>query len=138
MPKAEQVNSTETTESAPVPNNRDDFLMENYLLQKCAAWHVDRAQPRLHWAQRDLDELQGNDTGDLDLNSLELMKEIEEDLRSWEPKTPGGADQLLGIVIEIFSHAQKEPGEHFGQGPVLDYLRNLRRSIPRFSSEKDR
>jgi|EndMetStandDraft_4_1072995.scaffolds.fasta_scaffold1104884_1 hypothetical protein len=91
MPKAEQVNSTETTESAPVPNNRDDFLMENYLLQKCAAWHVHRAQQRLHWAQRDLDELQGNDTGDLDLNSLELMKEIEEDLRSWEPKTPGGA-----------------------------------------------
>jgi hypothetical protein len=138
MPKADQVNSTATNESAPVPNNHDAFLEENYRLRQCAAWHVHRAQQRLHWAQRDLDELQGNDTGDLDVSSLEHMKDIEENLRDWEPKTPGGADQLLEIAIEIYSHAQKEPDEHFGQGPVLEYLRNLSRSIPRFSSEKDR
>jgi hypothetical protein len=45
---------------------------------------------------------------------------------------------LLEIAIAIYVHAQDEPDEHFGQGPVLEYLRNLRRSIPRFSSEKDR
>jgi hypothetical protein len=132
MAKADQVNSTDINESAPVPNNHNDFLLENYRLQKCRAWHVHRAQQRLHWAQRDLDELQGNDMGELDLSSLELMKDIEDDLRGWEPKTLGGADQLLEIAIEIYSHAQKEPDEHFGQGPLLEYLMNLRRSIARF------
>jgi hypothetical protein len=137
MPKADQVNSTDINESARVPNNHGDFSLENCRLRQCRAWHVHRAQQRLHWAQSDLDESQGNDTGDLDLSSLGLMKDIEEDLRGWEPKTPGGADQLLEIAIEIYSHAQKEPDEHFGQGPLLEYLMNLRRSIPRFSSEKD-
>jgi hypothetical protein len=132
MPKADQVNSTDASESAPVQHH-DDFLEENYRQQQCMAWHVHRAQQRLHWAQRDLNDFQGNDEGELDLSSLEHMKEIEEGLRDWEPKTPGGAVQLLEIAIEIYTHAQNEPDESFGRGPVFEYLRNLRRSIARFS-----
>ena len=131
MPKADQVNSTDIDEFAPVPNY-NDFLEENYRLQQCTAWHVHRAQQRLRWAQHNLDELQGNDTGDIDLSSLGLMKEIEENIRGWVPKTPDGAVQLLEIAIEIYSHAQNEPDEHFGRGPVLEYLRDIRRSILRF------
>jgi hypothetical protein len=96
-------------------------------------WHVHRAQQRLHWAERDLNLACGNDIGDLDLSSLECMKKIEGRLRDWEPKTPYGAARLLEIALEIQTYAATiEPDDYFGQGPVLEYLRNIRRSLERF------
>jgi hypothetical protein len=128
MAKAEQTNST--------PHATERSVEEAYGLKRCAAWHVHRAQQRLHWASRDLDDLQGNDPGALDVSSLESMKEIEGMLRDWEPETPYGAARLLEIALEIQTYAATiDPGDHFGQGPALDYLRNLRRSIDRFPDE---
>ena len=121
MAKAEQTNSTP---------HAFERRVEAYLLELCAAWHLRRAEQKLHWASRDLNELQGNNPADLDTSSLEAMKEIEGRLRDWVPKTPHGAARLLEIALEIQTHAVTiDPDDHFGQGPVLDYLANLRRSL---------
>jgi len=98
----------------------------------CAEWHVVRAQQRVNWAHGDLQSAwdHGSGYGELDLGPLERMKDIEEMLKDWEPRTMAGVRRLVEICLAIQVHAAVEgPEENFGSGPVIEYLKNIREAL---------
>src|SRR5271166_4016618 len=108
MTQADSVHSTprETASSpkAPTPSERELDIgrsVEAYYLRKCAQWHVYRARQQLHWASLNLAEETGEAKDELDTTALCNMKQIEDDLQQWVPRTTLGAERLLEIVIAI-------------------------------------
>jgi hypothetical protein len=126
----------------PAANSEGPFGdVEGGYLKMCAEWHVVRAQQRATWAQRDLESAWGLYNGsngiELDLGPLDRMKEIEECLKDFAPRTMMGARGLIEICLTIQNHAAVEsPENNFGCGPVVDYLKNIRDSLNSAPAER--
>lgn len=132
MPKSKRTRKHQlpTVNPSPFATLAVDDLDAAYL-GYCAEWHVARAEQQLHWAQGDLES--GWDTHpNLDLSALERMKDLEEMLIDWVPRTTIGVRKLVEICLAIQAHAAIEsPDDHFGRGPVIDYLKNIRKALMR-------
>ena len=95
-----------------------------------------RAQQQLHWAQGDL-ESAWDSHPNLDLSALERMKEIEDALKDWKPRSMIGVKKLVEICLAIQAYAEVEsPEDNFGQGPVIDYLKNIREALVNVPDEQ--
>jgi hypothetical protein len=134
--------SPSSTQQKGLPATRSPFErlggddLDAGYLKLCAEWHVARAQQRLHWAQGDLESAWDSHPS-LDLSALQRMKNIEIALKDWKPCSMIGVKQLVEICLTIQVYAEVEsPEDNFGQGPVIDYLKNIRDALANAPDEQ--
>ena len=65
----------------------------------------------------------------LDLEPLHRMYELEYQLAMAEPRTVLLARELLGIAVTILAYAGEDPEGTLAQGPLLDLVRNVVKSL---------
>jgi hypothetical protein len=96
----------------------------------CAEWRAARAQQQKNWAEHELAAGWGHlpDKGiDLNLEPLERMQEMEYHLSRME--TILLARELLGVCVTILAYEHEDPEHVLAQGPVLDIVRNVIKSL---------
>jgi hypothetical protein len=98
----------------------------------CAEWRAARAQQQKNWAEHELAAGWGYlpDKGiELSLEPLDKMHELEYHLSRTEPRTILLARELLGVCVTILAHETEDPEHILAQGPVLDIVRNVIKSL---------
>ena len=121
-----------TAEPSIEPNTfKSKFGNDAWLLELCAEWRECRAQMEKNWAVHQRETGWGTlPDKPLDREPLDRMQEIEWSyLSQARPRTALLACELLGIALTILAHEQEEPGAVLSQGPVLDIVRNVRKSL---------
>jgi hypothetical protein len=106
--------------------------LDRWLLKVCTDWRVYRAQQKINWARHELEHMWGTLPDvklDLDTKPLQKMKDLEEFLGEFKPKTVLAARELLRVTIEIMAHKSIEPDSHMADGPVLDIVRNVTEAL---------
>jgi hypothetical protein len=100
----------------------------------CAEWRALRAQQQKNWALHNLDTMFGRRPDrdiPLDTEPLDQMKELEYHLGEVKPRTMLLAWELLRVAITILAHRSEDPNptSYLGNGPALDILHNVLRSL---------
>lgn len=105
-------------------------------LAMCADWRAARAQQELNWAEHDkatLFDRLVSDGHELALSPLGKMYSIQSALSIVDLNTVALAIELLRICTTILAH--EDPDGTLAEGPVLQIVRNVMRSLERLPGE---
>jgi hypothetical protein len=107
---------------------------DEWILKICAEWRASRAQQQKVWAERQGATMWGvlpDDGRAVDTKALERMKDLEELLARVKPQTMLLARELLRIAMTILAYQGEadHPETYFGNGPVLEIVRNVVASL---------
>ncbi len=99
-------------------------------LKMCASWRAYRAQQQFNWASNDRVTMFNTDgDAEIDLEPLGHMQTIEQTLGEITPRTAILARELLRVALTILAHGQEHPEGYMSQGPVLEIVRNVVKSL---------
>ena len=120
--------------AGPAQPPKSKFGRDDFLLRQCAEWRAARAQQQKNWAEHEAATMWGTLPDahiKLDLEPLDRMKEIEGLLATdvGVPHTMLGARQMLGMAVTILAHTQEDPESNLAQGPLLEIVRNVIKSL---------
>ena len=116
---------------------QDHFGSDDWILKMCAEWRAARAQQQKNWAEHELATGWGclpDEGALLDLEPLSRMQDLEYHIAQSEPRTILLARELLGICVTILAHQYENPEHTLSDGPVLEIVRNVVKSLEALSS----
>lgn len=120
------------------PALSDRFGEDDWILKMCAEWRSCRAQQQKNWAEHELATGWGHlpDAGvTLDFEPLNRMHQVEHHLARAEPRTVLLARELLGMCVTILAHQYEDPEHTLAQGPVLEIVQNVIKSLDAIKSD---
>lgn len=105
--------------------------LDTLVLSTVARWQRSRAEARLEWAKQNEQSVFRTQSGDYSSpnDALDQVEACEAHLRNLEPMTTLGAMALLEVAADIISTRALDPEAQFAEGPVLEILVNVARSL---------
>lgn len=121
----------QATDSNITNLERDNRHADYSLLHTAATWQLARAQARLAFAEHDLKTLFYTRKAEIETpaQAVDRMREAQEALALFEPKTTLGARVMLEAAVDMMSTAQADPESCFAEGPALAITISVARSM---------
>lgn len=115
---------------------KDWFGDDDWALQMCARWRMERAQQQRIWAEADLKFGWGFLVApgfDIDTAPLDRMHWLQEQLSIVEPRTMLLACELLRLCATILAYEKVDSESTLAHGPVLEIVRNVLNALEHVS-----